>query len=64
MLVESGAIEAVAARLNEKDVKLLTNYFVILRNLSDAEADFVSTVIFSLLSLPLIISLNRDVIII
>ena len=42
MLVESGAIEAVAARLNEKDVKLLTNYFVILRNLSDAEADFVS----------------------
>lgn len=41
-LVESGCIEAIAFRLNEKDEKLLYNYFTTLRNLSDAEADFVS----------------------
>lgn len=40
--MESGCIEAIAFRLNEKDEKLLYNYFTTLRNLSDAEADFVS----------------------
>ena len=40
-IVESGGFEALVKRLGTEDRRLFQNYMTTLRNLSDAEADFV-----------------------
>ena len=44
-LVESGGFALLVQGLDTEDQKLRTNYLTTIRNLSDAEADFVSIIL-------------------
>ncbi len=44
-IVEAGGFDSMVKKLGTDDPKLFQNYLTTLRNLSDAEADFVITML-------------------